>query len=469
MPNTIKKTDTEITSFETEVKALIDTQRKFFYSNATKPVSFRIAQLKKLKQLLKDNEAQLHKAIYADLRKSEFDNLTTELLPLYSEIDYAVKNLKKWATPKRVKTTILNFPSKSYIVAEPLGVSLIIGAWNFPYNIALIPIVGAIAAGNTSILKPSEMAPATSAIMAELINKNFPSNYLKVLQGGIPETTAILKQRFDKIFFTGSPQVGKIVNQAAAPHLTNVTLELGGKNPAIFTKDCSLNIGVKRMVSGKFLNAGQICITSDYVLVQKDIKEKFLTQVVAEIKKQNYSIENGNFVELINDKNFDRIVSLIDSQKVYYGGNYIKETRFIEPTILTNVSVDDAVMQEEIFGPVLPVIEYDTIDEAFAIIQKFEKPLSAYLFSNNSTIKKRFLNEVSFGNGAINDSIMQFTNHNLPFGGVGNSGTGSYHGKFSFDCFSHAKSILSKSTWIEANLKYYEHTDTKMKIIKKLF
>ncbi len=469
MPNTIKSSLKEIALFENEVQHLMESQRKLFYSNTTRSVLFRISQLKKLKQLIKDNEAQLHKAIYADLKKSEFDNLTTEILPFYNEIDFAIKNLKKWVKPKRVKTNLLNFPSKSYIVSEPLGTSLIISAWNFPYNLAFIPLIGSIAAGNTSILKPSEMAPETSAIIAELINKNFPSNYLKVIQGGIPETTALLKQRFNKIFFTGSPQVGKIVNQAAATHLTNVTLELGGKNPAIFTKDCSLNMCVKRMVSAKFLNAGQICITPDYVLVQKSIKEKFLTQVVAEIKKQNYAIENGNFVQIINDKNFDRVISLIDQKKVYYGGNSSKKTRFIEPTILTNVSTNDTVMQEEIFGPILPVIEYDTIDEAFAMIQKFKKPLSAYLFSNNNTIKKRFLNEVSFGNGAINDCIMQFTNHNLPFGGVGNSGTGSYHGKFSFDCFSHSKSILSKSTWIEANLKYYEHTDAKMKIIKKLF
>ncbi len=469
MSNTLKNTAKGTIPFEIEFKNLIASQQKLFYSHATRSVSFRILQLKKLKQLIKNNEDQLHKAVYEDLKKSEFDNLTTEILPIYSEIDYALKNLKKWVKPKRVKTNLLNFPSKSYIVSEPLGTSLIISAWNFPYNLAFIPIVGSIAAGNTSILKPSEMAPATSAIMAQLINDNFPSDYLNVVQGGIPETTTLLKQRFDKIFFTGSPQVGKIVNQAAAPHLTNVTLELGGKNPAIFTRDCSLNMCVKRMVASKFLNAGQICITTDYVLVQKSIKEKFLAQVVSEIKKHNYNIDNGNFVQIINDKNFDRVRSLINTKNVYYGGNYSKETRFIEPTILTDIRIDDAVMQEEIFGPILPVIEYDTIDEAFAIIRKIEKPLSAYLFSNNKAIKKRFLNEISFGNGAINDCIMQFTNHNLPFGGVGNSGTGSYHGKFSFDCFSHQKAILSKSTWTEPNLKYYEHTDAKMKIIKKLF
>ncbi|WP_010520612.1 aldehyde dehydrogenase [Aquimarina agarivorans] len=465
----MNNTSDNIQPFKQEVKKTLKAQRQFYDTNATKSIAFRIDQLKKLKEILKKNESNLHKAIYEDLKKSEFDNLTTEILPIYSEIDYTIKNLKKWAKPKRVKTNLLNIPSKSYIISEPLGTSLIISAWNFPYNLAFIPLVGAIAAGNTSILKPSEMAPATSAIMAQLINDNFPSDYLNVIQGGIPETSALLKQRFDKIFFTGSPQVGKIINQASAPHLTDVTLELGGKNPAIFTQDCALNIGVKRMVASKFLNAGQVCIAPDYVLVQKSIKEKFLARVISEINKQNYSIENGNFVQLINDKNFDRVVSLIDSQKVFYGGNYIKDTRFIEPTILTDITIDDAVMQEEIFGPILPVIEYDTIDEAFAIIRKIDKPLSAYLFSNNKTIKKRFLNEISFGNGAINDCIMQFTNHHLPFGGVGNSGTGSYHGKFSFDCFSHQKAILSKSTWIEPNLKYYEHTDAKMKIIKKLF
>lgn len=462
MIESIKKTPV----VDVSLLELVDNQRTYFNSNSTLPVSFRLAQLKKLKSLLLVHEEELHQAIYADFGKSKYENMIIELLPLYEELDTAIKNLKKWTKKKAVKTNLLNFPARSYVVAEPLGVSLVIGAWNLPYNLSLTPVVGSMAAGNTTLLKPSELSQRSSALMAKIINNNFDKEYLHVVEGGIPETTALLEQRFDKVFFTGSPAVGRIVNKAVAENLTNVTLELGGKNPSIFTKDCSLKVSVKRMIWAKFVNSGQLCIATDYALVHKDIKNAFLECVVAEIKKSKFSNENHNYVQMINERNFDRVVNMIDPEKVYYGGQYDRATRYIEPTVLNDVTLEDEVMQDEIFGPILPVIEYDTIDEAFALINRYEKPLSAYLFSNDSMTKKRFLNEVRFGNGGINDSVMQISNPNLPFGGVGQSGQGRYHGKYSFECFSHYKAIISKTPLLEPNIKYYGYSKLKMNLIR---
>ena len=462
------KTLIKETTTQQDVQQLVEDQRKYFNSNVTRSVEFRLEQLKKFRNLIKAHEDDLHEAIYKDFGKSKYDNQLTEIFPLYEELDIAIKNVRRWVKHRKVKTNLMNQPAKSYLVPEPLGVSLVIGAWNFPYNLSLIPVVGSMVAGNTTILKPSELSAATSRAMAKLINENFDASYLHVVEGGIPETTALLDQRFDKIFFTGSPQVGKIVNKAAAPNLTSVTLELGGKNPALFTKDASIDVGVKRMVWAKFLNSGQLCLAPDYVLVHKSIKSKVLERIVHEIKKHNYSVENQNFVRIINERNFDRIVSLIDPEKIHFGGKTNRAERIIEPTVLNNVTLKDDVMQDEIFGPIIPVVEYETIDEAFEIIKSFEKPLAAYLFSNNNKIKDRFLSEIPFGSGGINDAVMQNNNSNLPFGGVGNSGMGRYHGKYSFECFSHFKAVLDKSNFFESDLKYYGHSDRQMKLIKKL-
>ncbi|OUS27618.1 aldehyde dehydrogenase [Gammaproteobacteria bacterium 45_16_T64] len=453
---------------EQDIKNIVDNQRQYFRTKSTLPVSFRLEQLKKLAALIKHHEDDLYEAIDKDFGKSKHHTQMTEILPLYHELREAIKHLEKWIKPRKVATNLLNQPGRSFIVPEPLGVTLVIGAWNFPYNLSLIPVVGSMMAGNTTILKPSELPIETSKIMAKLINENFDPRYLRVVEGAIPETTALLNQRYDKIFFTGSPQVGRIVNEAAAPHLTNVTLELGGKNPAIFTQDASLDVGVKRLIWSKFVNSGQLCLAPDYVLVHKSIKQKVLDKMVHEIKKHNYSVENKNFVRIIDKRNFDRVAALIDPSKVFYGGGTDREERVIQPTILHNVTLDDAVMQDEIFGPIIAVLEYDTLDEAFDIVQQQEKPLAAYLFSNDREIKNRFLSEIPFGSGAINDAVMQTSNSNLPFGGVGNSGMGSYHGKYSFECFSHFKSILEKSTFIESNLKYYGHSDKQIKWIRAL-
>lgn len=451
-----------------EIQQLVENQRKYYRTNATLSIDFRIKQLKKLEGLLRQHEDELYDAIYADFGKSKHHTQLTETFPLFEELELAIKNLAKWAKPRKVSTNLFNQPAKSYIVPEPLGVSLVIGAWNFPYNLSLTPVVGSMMAGNTTVLKPSELPAETSRIMAKIINENFDANYLHVVEGGIPETTALLDQRWDKIFFTGSPQVGKIVNKAAAPHLTNVTLELGGKNPAIFAEDAAIDVGVKRLVWAKFLNSGQLCLSPDYVLVHKSQTDRVLYKMVEEIEKHDYSVEHGNYVRIINERNFDRVTSLIDPDKVYYGGGSNRAERVIEPTILNNVSVDDPIMQDEVFGPIIPVIEFETLDEAFDIVRSLEKPLAGYLFSTDKATKERFLAEIPFGSGAINDAVMQVTNTNLPFGGVGNSGTGSYHGRYSFECFSHLKPILEKSNAVELDVKYYGHSDSQMKLIRKL-
>lgn len=443
-------------------------QKAFFNSNKTKDIDFRIAQLKKLKRVLQENEERMEKAIFEDFSKSAFDNYSTELALLYLEIDDAVKKVRKWAARKRVATNIVNFPARSYMIPEPLGVTLVIGAWNYPYQLSFAPAIAAIAAGNTVILKPSELPANTSKLMAEMVNSNFAPEFFKVVEGGVTETQQLLEQRFDKIFFTGSVAVGRIVYQAAAKHLTPVTLELGGKSPAFILDDTHLEVYVKRLVWAKFVNAGQTCIAPDYILVKREIKDKFLQLLMAEIKKEQFAIENHNYVQIINERNIQRLSKYIDKNKVVQGGNYDIQTRIFEPTVMDNVSFSDAVMQVEIFGPILPVITFDDINEAIAEVKRREKPLSCYVFTSNKALKNKILQEVSFGGGCVNDAIMHISNSHLPFGGVGESGIGSYHGEYGFKTFSHFKSILEKSAWFEPDLKYFPHSETKFKWMKRI-
>ncbi len=450
------------------MKQLIEKQRNFYDANNTKSLEFRIKQLKKFKQLLIENESLLEQAIYSDFKKSAFDNYTNELVFLYHDIEEAINNVKKWSRRKKIKTNLVNFPAKSYIIPEPLGVSLIIGAWNYPYQLSLAPVVAAIAAGNTVILKPSELPDNTSKVMAQIINDNFEPEFFRVVEGGIPETTELLKQKFDKIFFTGSDAVGKIVYKAAANHLTPVTLELGGKSPAIITEGCNLTISVKRLIWAKYLNAGQTCIAPDYVLVHYSLKEEFLKLAKQEIEKEQFSVENDNYVQIINMKNITRLVNMLDTEKIYFGGKYDEVTRLFEPTIMHNVSFDDKVMQEEIFGPILPVITYNSIEEAIARIKARQKSLACYIFTADKKLRNKILNEVSFGGGAVNDALMHIANSNMAFGGVGESGIGAYHGETGFKAFTHYKSILDKPTWFEPNFKYYPHTKSKLKWIQVL-
>lgn len=447
---------------------IVKVQRDFFTSHKTKSIHYRKEQLKRFKKILKENEQELYEAIQKDFGKSVYETYETELSIIYHEINLALKKVKQWSKPRRVRTNLANLPGSSRIYSDPYGTTLVIGAWNYPYQLTLVPVVSAIAAGNTVVIKPSELAANTSAIMAKLINDNFDHGLMYVQQGGIPETTDLLEQKFDKIFFTGSTKVGKIVYQAAAKHLTPVTLELGGKSPTFVFPDTNLKMAAKRIAWGKFLNGGQTCVAPDYLLVHKDIQDRFLK----ELKNQILNVQGENpkeseaYVRIINKANFHRLTALIDKDKIYYGGDTDEESLYISPTILYNVCFDDKVMEDEIFGPILPVITFDNLNDVISEVNNRPKPLSLYAFTSKSKIKRKLLNEISFGGGCLNDTIMHLTNSNLPFGGVGNSGTGNYHGKAGFDAFSHQKSVLSKAMWFEPFLKYQPYTKLNMKIIR---
>jgi aldehyde dehydrogenase (NAD+) len=460
----------EMDLFVADVNILMKAQKQFFESNQTKAVNFRIQKLKKLKEILKKNEDKLYKAIHEDFGKSSFETYTSELSLVYHELNKNIRNIRKWSRKKRVSTGLANFPARSYIIPEPLGNILVIGAWNYPYQVSLIPAISALAAGNTVILKPSELASKTSAVMAELINGNFASNYFHVVEGSVEITGQLLKQKFDKIFFTGSTRVGKIIYEAAAKQMTPLTLELGGKSPTFVLADCNIKITVKRLVWAKFLNAGQTCVAPDYVLVEQSIEKKFLGAMVKEIEKYHKKpyAGNENYVSIINKRNFDRLNSFIDIDKLFYGGVTDREKRLIGPTVLNDVSFNDEVMKDEIFGPLMPVISFTDLDEAISKVKSMPKPLSCYIYSGSRKKIKKILNEISFGGGAVNESIMQLTNSNLPFGGVGLSGTGQYHGKYGFDNFTHLKAVMDKPVWFESGLKYAPYSALKMKLIKML-
>ena len=447
---------------------ILQQQKTFFNTHATKDLDFRKTQLQKLKKVVKSNEKLLYDAIYQDFGKSEFETFGTEISFIYKDIDYYLKNLKSFAKPKSVLTNIVNQMGSSKIVFEPLGNCLVIGAWNYPYQLTLTPVIAAIAAGNTCMIKPSELPENTMKAMAKLINENFDAQFLYVVEGGVEETTAILKLRFDKIFFTGSPRVGKIVYKAAAEHLTPVTLELGGKSPAFVTEKADLQIAARRIVWGKFINAGQTCVAPDYIYVAENIKAKFLKILIQEIKKRNYTDNVDHYCKIINERNFNRLEKMIDREKVVFGGETNREKRYISPTVLDNVTWEDLVMQEEIFGPILPILTYKNLETAMQTVVEGEKPLSAYLFSNDAKEQELFTEKLSFGGGCINDTLMHLSNDRLPFGGVGNSGIGHYHGKFGFIAFSHQKAILKKSNYLEPELKYPPYSDAKLNILKKL-
>ena len=447
---------------------ILTQQRELFNSQKTKSLNYRKIYLEKLKEVLIKNEDLLYEAIYEDFGKSKFDTFTTEISFVLKDIDYFLKNLKSLSKPKRMRTNLANQLGSSKIHSDPLGCTLVIGAWNYPYQLSLSPMVAALAAGNTCILKPSEMAENSMKAMAKIINENFPKEYLFVAEGGVEEITEILKLKFDKIFFTGSPKVGQIIYEAAAKHMTPVVLELGGKSPAIVTSSANFEVAAKRIVWGKFLNAGQTCVAPDYILVDEKVKDSFLDSLKSYIQKFNYQPGSEQYTRIINDRNFERLVKLIDQEKIFYGGKTDAAIKYIEPTILQNVTWDDAVMQEEIFGPILPVLTFKNFNEALLQIAEHEKPLSAYLFTDDSEEKENFVSKISFGGGCINDVVMHLSNDNIPFGGVGNSGIGNYHGKFGFEAFSHQKAILDRATWGEPDLKYPPYSDKKLHWIKKL-
>ena len=453
-----------------DVKETIAKQRAFFGTGKTKNVDFRIAQLKRLAQLIKENELQILDAVYADLHKPTIEAFGSEILVTLSEIKYTLKNIKSWVKPKKVGTPLNLFPSSSFIYTEPLGVVLIVAPWNYPFALMMQPLIGSIAAGNCAILKPSEHTPHTSNAIAKIINANFDPNFVITIEGGIETNQALLAEKFDHIFFTGGTAIGKIVMEAAAKHLTPVTLELGGKSPCIVDADCNLETTAKRIVWGKFYNAGQTCVAPDYLLVQKSIKPALIEKLLECVKTffGEDPQQSADFARIVNHRQFDRLVNLLDQGKILIGGNSDRDDRFIAPTLIDEISPDFKVMSEEIFGPILPILEYEQIEDAIAFVNNHPKPLALYFFSNNKQNKEQILQEISFGGGCFNDTIMHLGNPELPFGGVGNSGTGSYHGKATFDTFSHRKSVLKNSFRFDLKWRYppYKMTlDTLKKFI----
>jgi aldehyde dehydrogenase (NAD+) len=432
--------------------------RSYFESGNTRPYAFRKKQLEILKAAILKYENEINAALYSDLKKSPEEAYATETGQVISEINVALKNLHRWMKPDKAKTNLLNFPSSNRIYHEPKGVVLIISPWNYPLQLVLIPLVGAIAGGNCSILKPSELAPATANIIEKIITEVFPTDYIKVYQGEGSEIVPALIEsfKFDHIFYTGSTAVGKIMYQMAAKTLTPVTLELGGKSPAIIESDANLTIAAKRIIIGKFINAGQSCVAPDYLLIHKDIFEKFLDTLKETLQLffGSNPKQSNDYGKIINEKHFEKLISYLGDGEIVTGGNYDRGSLFIEPTILKNIKDDAAIMKEEIFGPILPVISFDSLDDALNIIKKNEKPLAFYVFTSDKTKEKAWLEKVPFGGGCINNTIYHFSNPHFPFGGVGNSGIGAYHGKYSFELFTHAKPVLKTPVWFDPNIKY---------------
>ena len=446
---------------------IIRKQKAFFQSGATRPYALRRKQLLKLKTMLETNEHKIMDALQADLHKSDFEAYTTEIGILIQSLNHALRNLKTWMKDDTVKRPLFLRFTKATIKKDPKGTVLIIGPYNYPVQLLLEPLIGALAAGNTAILKPSEFTENTEKVLKELITQTFDANIVSVITGGVEETQKLLEYPFDHIFFTGSARVGKLVYKKAAEHLTPVTLELGGKSPCIIDKSANLDIAAKRIVFGKFINAGQTCIAPDYLLVDETVKNDLLTKLINTLK-QFYPDPKKTLSRIVNRKHFNRITNLIEKDKIVHGGDHDIETLYIEPTILDGVTFDDAIMQEEIFGPLLPIIQYDDIDQVLDTLKTKPRPLALYVFAEDNDASENILNSLNFGNGAVNDTILQVANPNLPFGGTGMSGFGHYHGKASFDTFTHLKSLIDKSTSIDPPITYPPYSKRKMALIRRL-
>ena len=449
----------------------INKQREYFSTGETKDINFRIEKLKKLRDVLKSEEEKVFEALKKDLMKSSFESYVTEVAMVYDEINMHIKNIKKWSKKRRVKTPLVQFPAKSFIQLEPYGVVLIIGPFNYPFMLTMDPLIGAIAAGNTAVIKPSESAPETSKILKEILEKVFDEKYVLHVnpERGKEVVEELLKEKFDYIFFTGSATVGKIVMKAASQYLTPVTLELGGKSPCIIDKDCKLELAARRIVWGKLLNSGQTCVAPDYLYVHKDIEEEFIKKLEEEIKNQfgDNPLESEDYSKMVNEREFNRVLSYIDKEKLVFGGNYNRKTFQIEPTILKNVTWDDPVMEREIFGPIFPILTFENLDEVLKVVNSKDKPLALYYFSEDKNKIEKVLNSTSSGGVTINDTLVHVSSSYLPFGGVGNSGMGEYHGKYSFDLFSNKKGVMNRKTFLDLKIRYAPFQN-KLTIVKKI-
>ncbi len=438
------------------IKELLVKQRDYFNTGKTRDIEFKKTQLKKVQSLLVKYETEFFKALNTDLRKSVTESYMTEIGFLHAEIRYLLKNIKHLHKPVKIRTPLVYMGAKSYIYNEPLGVVLIMGPWNYPLQLIIAPLLGAIAAGNCAVLKPSELALCTSGVIKKALENEFPQEYIAVIEGGIEVSQQLLQERFDHIFFTGGTAVGKIVMQAAAGNLTPVTLELGGKSPCIIDEDINIEYAARRISWGKFLNAGQTCVAPDYLLVHRNIKQRLLGQM-KKVLLEFYGSDprqSPNYGRIINYKHFERLLKLLDKGNIIAGANVDPAERYISPTIIDNISPDDPVMQEEIFGPILPVIEYEVLEEAISFINERPKPLALYLFSRDKAKQDTICKETSSGGICINDCLIHLTNQELPFGGVGESGIGSYHGKNTFTTFSHQKSVMKNTMLFDMPVKY---------------
>lgn len=451
-----------------KIGKIVERQRNFFRTDRTKELRFRLEALNRLEASIKKHEKDINLALKKDLNKSRFESYMTEVGLTLAELSYVKSHLPFWNMKKWKLSPLAQFHADSFTVTEPYGVVLVMAPWNYPFMLCMEPLIGAIAAGNCCVLKPSAYAPAVSGVLSTIIREAFPGKYVAVVEGGRKENTELLEQRFDYIFFTGGVAVGKMVMEKASRNLTPVTLELGGKSPCIVTRDAKLSLAAKRLVFGKYLNSGQTCVAPDYLLIDERVKEEFLSYVVFWIGKMlgKEPLKNPDYPKMINEKHYQRVLGLIKGEKVTCGGYGDPDTLQITPTVLENVSWDSPVMQEEIFGPVLPVLTFKTLDEAVKKVREREKPLALYLFTESRDTENKILKSLSFGGGCVNDTIIHLATSRMGFGGVGNSGMGSYHGKKSYETFSHEKSIVRKSTWMDMPIRYMPYTPGKEMMLR---
>lgn len=454
-----------------DINLIFKNQKEFFESGKTINVDYRIKNLKKLNDIIKKNEDKILNELKKDLGKSNFEGYVTEVGILYDDINFHIKNVKKWSSEEKRKSPIVYYPSKSYIYKEPYGVTLIIGPFNYPFQLVIAPLIGAISAGNTAIIKPSENSRNIALLLEKLINENFPEGYLRVVNplGGKETVSLLLDKPFDYIFFTGSVRVGKLVMQKAAQHLTPVTLELGGKSPCIVDSDAKLKLAAKRIVWGKFLNAGQTCVAPDYLCVHKSVKDELLKLIINEIRVQfGENVRNSeDYPRIVNKSSLERLSGYLNDGKIYYGGNIDEDNLYIEPTLIIKPDLNSPLMSDEIFGPILPILVYEDLDNVIKFINHREKPLALYYFSESKKKIKYVLTSTTSGGVTINDTIIHVANPNLPFGGVGNSGVGKYHGKESFETFTHNKSVMKRGTFIEFNIRFAPYKN-KLNLVKRI-
>lgn len=454
-----------------DINLIFKNQKEFFESGKTINVDYRIKNLKKLNDIIKKNEDKILNELKKDLGKSNFEGYVTEVGILYDDINFHIKNVKKWSSEEKRRSPIVYYPSKSYIYKEPYGVTLIIGPFNYPFQLVIAPLIGAISAGNTAIIKPSENSRNIALLLEKLINENFPEGYLRVVNplGGKETVSLLLDKPFDYIFFTGSVRVGKLVMQKAAQHLTPVTLELGGKSPCIVDSDAKLKLAAKRIVWGKFLNAGQTCVAPDYLCVHKSVKDELLKLIINEIRVQfGENVRNSeDYPRIVNKSSLERLSGYLNDGKIYYGGNIDEDNLYMEPTLIIKPDLNSPLMSDEIFGPILPILVYEDLDNVIKFINHREKPLALYYFSESKKKIKYVLTSTTSGGVTINDTIIHVANPNLPFGGVGNSGVGKYHGKESFETFTHNKSVMKRGTFIEFNIRFAPYKN-KLNLVKRI-